>query len=128
VPVVVGIVALAENRGVLLIRPGWVVQAVCGIKIFFAGDGNLHFLLTSKWEIGSMVLQEKTRCGPGFLQNQLIGTLWLLFLPTMAFGESAIFLKHFQEVLTDHLGIAAFDVVALDEVKQFTVLKQRNGR
>ena len=49
-------------------------------------------------------------------------------LANQAFGESAIFLKHFQEVLTDHLGIAAFDVVALDEVKQFTVLKQGNGR
>lgn len=44
------------------------------------------------------------------------------------FPQSAKLVKDLHEVLTDHLSVAAFDVVAFHEVDKLTIFKQRDGR
>ncbi len=43
-------------------------------------------------------------------------------------GSVAILLKCPQQVMGDHLGRAAFDLVTLDKMDQLTVFKQSDGR
>lgn len=40
----------------------------------------------------------------------------------------AIFFEHLYEVLSDHLRISSFDVMALNEVDELAVLKEGNRR
>lgn len=38
----IGIVAKPENSAVFFIRPGGIVQAVCGVEVGTTGDGDFH--------------------------------------------------------------------------------------
>src|SRR5687768_11254776 len=46
----------------------------------------------------------------------------------MSVKSFAIFFKHFDQMLADHLGISSLDVMSFNEMYEFSILEERNRR